>query len=120
MARSKSYRELVRDLSENRGRFLNLGELAVYRQLPLLRIRQLHELAEKDPRSDPWAGGNFTQAEKFDEWYWGRRIELEIGELTRENGENGEPQIGEAGKVSTKSSVRNKSLNSTKRHRNGG
>jgi hypothetical protein len=105
MARIQSYKELVDDVNNNGGRFLNLSELAVYRRLPLLRIRELHSLAEKDPRTDPWAGTNFTQPEKFDEWYWGHRIELEIGGGRR---------------VSTKTSVRNSSLNSTKSHRNGG
>jgi hypothetical protein len=103
MARIQSYKQLVSEVNKNSGQFLNLSELAVYRRLPLLRIRELHSLAEKDPRTDPWAGTNFTQPEKFDEWYWGRRIELEIG--------------GEQS-VSTKTSGRNSSLNSTKRHRN--
>lgn len=99
-----SYRELVQDINCNRGRFLNLGELAVYRRLPLLRIRELRALAERDRKTDPWAGTNFTQAEKFDEWYWGRRIELEL-ELAQEQ--------------STKKSHQNSSIKSTKNHRNG-
>jgi hypothetical protein len=73
---SREYERLLKLAKENPWRLFNAGEMVVLFNIGEKAMTRLRKLSMKDRKSDPWSGDK-THPEKFAEWFWGRRIELE-------------------------------------------
>lgn len=69
--------ELNRLARENPYLTFNVGQIRLLFDLPEVVMTRLRKLAQKDRKTDPWINDK-TRPEKFQEWLWGRRIDLEI------------------------------------------
>ncbi len=59
-----------------RYRLLMVHEIRKMFNIDELGMRRFRRLAARDPESDPWIGDK-TLPQKFHEWLWGKRLELE-------------------------------------------
>jgi hypothetical protein len=57
-------------------RLFRLHEILKMFNLDDKRMIRYRKLSAHDPKSDPWIGDK-TRPEKFAEWLWGKRLELE-------------------------------------------
>jgi hypothetical protein len=72
------YDRLVQLTRENRYAFVSVEELRIITRIGEKQMIHLRKVAAKDDKSDPWYGGqDLTSVEKFWEWYWGPRRQLE-------------------------------------------
>jgi hypothetical protein len=57
-------------------RLFRVHEILTLFNLDDKRLIRYRKLSARDPKSDPWIGDK-TRPEKFAEWLWGKRFELE-------------------------------------------
>jgi hypothetical protein len=78
------YEKLIQEAKENPWRLFDVNEIRVLFRIGEKQMTRLRKLSAKDfvdtgRKNDPWGDGNgtVTRPERFADWYWGRRVDLE-------------------------------------------
>lgn len=69
--------QLLALAKDNPFRLFNVTEIRVLFEIPEHQLRRFRKLSSRDPSSDPWIF-DLTRPEKFHDWIWGKRLELEL------------------------------------------
>jgi hypothetical protein len=62
---------------DNPYQLFNVAQIRVLFDLPEHQLRRFRKLSGREPKTDPWMN-DLTRPEKFHDWLWGKRYELEI------------------------------------------